>query len=86
MLFRKKKSKKSVFCSNCQNSGNNCWIAEGNICVRYLPERNTNLTDIDGIIETPPGITHEMVDQMFINWIESLGWHFCGSFAPYKED
>lgn len=86
MLFRKKKSKKSVFCSNCQNSGNNCWITEGNICVRYLPERNTNLTDIDGIIETPPEVTSDMVNQMLTNWVDSLGWHFTGSSAPYKDD
>ena len=86
MLFRKNKLKKSVFCLNCQNSVDNCWIAEGHMCVRYLPERHTNLTNIKGIIETPPEVTSDMACQMFTNWIDSLGWHFTGSSAPYKED
>ena len=85
MLFRKNKPKKSVFCSKCQNNRDNCWITEGQKCVRYLPERNTNLTNIDGIIETPPEVTSDVVGQIFINWIDSLGWHFAGSSAPYKE-
>lgn len=86
MLFKRKKLKKSAFCSNCQNSNYRCWISEGNVCVRYLPKINTNLTELNGIIETSPEITSDMVCQMFTNWVDSLGWHFTGSSAPYKED
>lgn len=86
LIFKKHRQKRSVFCSNCQNGGEGCWISDKEICVRYLPLKNTNLTKIDGVIETPPNIDNDAACQMFVNWIDSLGWKFTGQTYTYEFD
>ena len=82
-----KKKKVAEQCKECMNRYSGCWKSENtNKCVRFLPEHKTNLTNIDGVIITPPEVDSDAVSQVFINWIESLGWQYCGSFRPYEEE
>lgn len=39
---------------NCQNGNDGCYSKDPENCVRFLPLGETNLTEIKGIIETPP--------------------------------
>lgn len=71
--------------NKCRNGGDGCWTKEPENCVRYLPLEGTNLTSIDGIVETPPDIDYDKFNQYFTNWIDSMGWRFCGSFMKYEE-
>ena len=80
------KKKHCPWSKKCRNGGDRCWSAEPETCVRYLPTEGTNLTSIDGIVETPPDIDYDKFSQYFINWLDSMGWSFCGSFKKYEED
>ena len=71
--------------NKCRNGGGDCWTLEPEKCVRYLPLEGTNLTEINGIVETPPDIDYDKFNQYFTNWIDSMGWSFCGSFMKYEE-
>lgn len=79
-------AKKCSWYKKCLNGGQGCWSAEPKSCVRYLPTEGTNLTEINGVIETPPNIDEDKFSQYFTNWIDSMGWCFCGSFKEYKEE
>lgn len=82
-----KRKQKSRQCQNCQHREEGCWfIDDSEKCVRFLPECRTNLTEIDGIIETPPNVDSDTFLQMFSNWLDSMGWLFCGITAPYDEE
>lgn len=70
----------------CQNGDEGCYNREPENCIRFMPHEGTNLTDISGIVETPPGIDSEKFGQYFTNWIESMGWSFCGVIAPYDDE
>lgn len=77
--------KKCSWYKKCRNGGDGCWSVEPQNCVRFLPIEGTNLTEINGIVETPPNIDDDKFNQYFINWIESMGWSFCGIFNKYEE-
>lgn len=81
-----KMSKKCIHDKTCQNANNGCTADPLHRCVRFLPIEGTNLTKISGVVETPPEIDHDIFDQMFINWIESMGWLFAGSTSPYYDE
>ena len=86
-MQRVKRSKKqSLQCANCKNKNGYCWSSDDSRCVRYLPETNTNFIKIDGVVETPPEIDVDKFNQMFINWIESLGYLFGGGVSPLADD
>ena len=51
-----------------------------------MPLEGTNLTDLNGTVETPPDIDSNKFAQYFSNWIESMGWSFCGVIAPYDDE
>ena len=70
----------------CRNGNNGCYSAEPKNCVRFLPLDGTNLTEISGVIETPPEIDSDKFSQYFSNWIDSMGWSFCGFFGPYTDE
>ena len=70
----------------CRNGGDGCWSREPESFVRYLPLEGTNLTEINGVVETPPDIDYDKFNQYFTNWIDSMGWSFCGSFMKYEEE
>lgn len=70
----------------CQNGDEGCYNREPENCIRFMPHEGTNLTDISGTVETPPGIDSEKFGQYFTNWIESMGWSFCGVIAPYDDE
>lgn len=70
----------------CQNGNDGCYAREPENCIRFIPHEGTNLTDIGGTVETPPDIDSEKFSQYFSNWIESMGWIFCGFIAPYEDD
>ena len=78
--------KKCPWSNKCRNGGGDCWTKEPENCVRYLPTEGTNLTSIDGIVETPPEIDDDKFIQYFTNWLDMMGWSFCGSFKKYEED
>ena len=80
------KKKKCPWHNKCRNGGDGCWAAEPKNCVRFMPLDGTNLTEINGIIETPPEVDYDKFSQHFTNWIESMGWSFCGSFNRYKDE
>ena len=69
----------------CMNGGDGCFTIEPEKCVRFMPTEGTNCTEIDGIVETPPDVDDDKFTQYFLNWIESMGWSFCGSFKKYEE-
>lgn len=70
----------------CQNGDECCYNREPENCIRFMPHEGTNLTDISGTVETPPGIDSEKFGQYFTNWIESMGWSFCGVIAPHDDE
>ena len=70
----------------CRNGNDGCYLSEPEKCVRFLPLTGTNLTNLSGVIETPPEIDSDKFSQHFINWIESMGWSFCGIISAYKDD
>jgi hypothetical protein len=78
--------KKCPWHNKCRNGGDGCYAHEPENCVRFMPTDGTNLTEINGIIETPPEIDDDKFSQYFINWIESMGWSFCGSLNRYEEE
>lgn len=63
----------------CRNGDEGCFARNPASCVRFMPLDGTNLTEIDGIVETPPDVDDDKFAQYFINWIESMGWSFCGT-------
>ena len=79
------KKEKCPWSKKCQNGGDGCWCRELEKCVRFLPVEGTNLTEIKGVVETPPGVDYDQFSQHFSNWIEAMGWSFCGSFGKYEE-
>ena len=86
-MIRIKGSKKQTLqCSTCKNNKGSCWTDDESKCVRYLPKENTNLIKIDGVVETPPEVDSDVFCQMFINWIESLGYAFGGGVSPLMDD
>lgn len=78
------RKKKCPWKNKCRNGGDDCWAREPENCVRFLPTEGTNLTSIKGVVETPPDIDDDKFIQYFTNWLDSMGWSFCGSFS--KED
>lgn len=68
----------------CRNGNTGCYYAEPS-CVRFFPMIGANLTEISGIVETPPGVDCDKFSQYFMNWIESMGWSFGGGFNPHEE-
>ena len=78
--------KKCPWSKTCRNGGDGCWSAEPEGCVRFLPLEGTHLTEISGIVETPPDIDYDKFSQYFTNWIDSMGWSFCGSFGVHTEE
>ncbi len=80
------RKKKCPWHNKCRNGGDGCWFENPEKCIRFLPTEGTNLTEINGIIETPPNIDTDKFSQYFMNWIDSMGWSFCGSFVEYKEE
>lgn len=80
------KKNKCPWHNKCRNGGGGCYTREPENCVRFMPLDGTNLTEINGIMETPPEIDDDKFYQYFINWIESMGWSFCGSFKRYEEE
>ena len=74
-------------CSNmCRNGDEGCYAREPETCVRFMPLEGTNFTKINGVIETPPDVDYDKFSQYFSNWIESMGWCFCGSFKRYEDE
>ena len=77
--------KRSEQCAMCKNNNGNCWQKQEAKCVRYLPEKNTNFIKIEGVVETPPEVDADRFGQMFINWVESLGYVFGGGISPLSK-
>ena len=84
--MKQKQDNISSECATCKNNSGNCWQKQDAKCVRYLPENNTNFIKIEGVVETPPEVDADRFCQMFINWIESLGYLYGGGIAPYEEN
>ena len=80
------KHKKCPWYKNCRNGDDGCYSTEPEKCIRFLPLEGTNLTKISGIIETPPEIDCDKFTQYFINWVDSMGWSFCGHLSTYTEE
>lgn len=77
---------KCLWADKCSNGNDNCYTIEPQNCVRFMPLVGTNLTTINGVVETPPEIDADKFNQYFINWIESMGWSFCGGTDSYEEE
>ena len=78
--------KKCPWYEKCRNGNDGCYAMNPASCVRFMPLKGTNLTDIKGVIETPPNVDDDKFAQYFINWTESMGWSFCGRIHKYEED
>ena len=70
----------------CRNGADGCWSSEPEKCIRFLPLEGTNLSEIRGIVETPPEVDTDRFSQYFSNWVDSMGWSYCGMISPYKDD
>jgi hypothetical protein len=70
----------------CRNGGDGCFSIEPESCVRFMPLEGTNLTEIDVIVETPPNVDDDKFAQYFMNWIDSMGWSFCGTISKYEDE
>ncbi len=77
--------KKCSWNKKCRNGGEGCFTIEPENCVRFMPVEGTTCTEINGIVETPPDIDYDKFSQYFMNWIDSMGWSFCGSFKKIEE-
>ena len=77
--------KKCPWRDKCRNGGDGCYALFPEDCVRFMPLEGNNLTEISGIVETPPGIDDDKFTQYFTNWIDSMGWSFCGSFKKFEK-
>lgn len=77
---------KCPWCDKCRNGNDGCYTIAPESCIRFMPLEGTNLTNIDGVVETPPDIDYDKFSQFFMNWIESMGWGFCGSIKRHEED
>ncbi len=73
-------------CGICQNGGNGCRVSARASCTRFLPLEGTNLTSLNGTVETPPDINYDVFSDLFVDWIESKGWKACTIFKPYQEE
>lgn len=71
---------------DCRNGTSGCYSVNPENCVRFLPITGTNFTKITGVVETPPEIDCNKFNQYFINWVESMGWNFCGGFSPCENE
>ena len=80
------KKRKCPWAKKCRNGNEGCWRNDAENCVRYLPTEGTNLTDISGVVETPPNVDYDKFSQYFTNWLDAMGWCFCGSFKKYEEE
>ena len=80
------RKKKCPWRNECRNGDEGCYARVPETCVRFMPLEGTNLTNINGVVETPPDIDYDKFSQYFTNWIESMGWSFCGSLNRYKEE
>lgn len=80
------KKRSCLWNKKCRNGNDNCYSDTPESCVRFLPLEGTNLTEISGIVETPPEIDCDKFSQHFVNWIESMGWSFCGSFRSKNDN
>ena len=80
------RNKKCPWYNDCFNGNDGCYCADPENCVRFLPLQGTNLTKITGVIETHPERDCNKFSQYFFNWVESMGWHFCGSLCKYEEE
>lgn len=78
-----KMSKKCIHYEICQNGIDCCTADPLHRCVRFLPITNTNYIKINGVVETPPEVDFDIFSQMFVNWIDSMGWKFAGGVSPY---
>lgn len=78
-----KMNKKCVHYQTCQNGNEGCIANPLHRCVRFLPITNTNYTKISGVVETPPEVDDDVFSQLFVNWIDSMGWKFAGGTSPY---
>lgn len=78
--------KKCSWWKKCQNGGDGCYTKEPERCVRYLPLEGTHITKIDFAIETPPHIDSDTFVDMFVNWLESMGWRGVGYTKPCDEE
>lgn len=81
-----RKTKKCYYHKICQNGNGGCYCEKDYKCVRFLPVEGTNITHITGYIETPPNIDYSMFCDIFTNWIDSLGWQYCGIVEPCEEE
>lgn len=70
----------------CRNGDDGCFSIEPERCVRFMPLEGTNLTDVDVIVETPPDVDDDKFAQYFMNWIDSMGWSFCGTINKYEDE
>lgn len=80
------RKKKCPWWDKCRNGDEGCYAREPEKCVRFMPIEGTNLTEVKVIVETPPDIDCDKFSQYFMNWIESMGWSFCGTMHEYKEE
>lgn len=68
----------------CRNGDDGCYTVEPQTCVRFLPVSGTNITEITGMVETPPEIDSDKFFQYFTNWIDAMGWSFCGGASVVR--
>lgn len=80
------RNKKCPWWKKCQNGGDGCYAQNPEKCVRYLPLEGTHLTNIDFTVETPPHIDSDAFTDMFVNWLECMGWRCIGFSKPYEEE
>lgn len=80
------KHRKCPWWKKCRNGSDGCYSRDPENCVRFMPTEGTNLTNVDVIVETPPEIDDDKFAQYFLNWIESMGWSFCGTISKYVEE
>ena len=80
------KKNKCYYRNDCQNSDGRCYCHKDEKCVRFLPVKGTNMIKFDGYVEVQPEVDVDIFSQMFVNWVDSMGWLSFSSFAPYEED
>lgn len=71
-------------CKNCRHFGEGCLNIEGN-CINYLSDTDTNLIDVDMVVEVNKDIDADVFSQHLTNWIESHGWSYCSLVKPYDD-
>lgn len=80
------KELKCPWSNKCRNGVDGCYHSNPEKCVRFLPLIGTHLTHLEFTVETPPHIDSNAFADMFMNWLDCMGWSGAGGTKPVESE